>query len=81
MSIDNESPNPLGYAIVSSRGDRSLVLDQQRATEKAAQLHGTVTPLFSINQIVKALEARGQWDPDAGEAVDIILAMNLGVLL
>lgn len=80
MSIEQESPNPLGYAVVSSRGDHSLVLDLHRAIEKAALQRGTVTALFSINQIVKALEAAAAHDPDAGLAVDALLALSLGAL-
>ena len=60
---------PAGYSVKGASGFPALFTDQQRATDKAVTLRGTVTPLFSLPQVIKALEAS---DGDHTAAIDFL---------
>jgi hypothetical protein len=47
---------PAGYHVVPSSGSPMLILDREAALQRAVQRHGTVTPLFSLEQVAAALD-------------------------
>lgn len=66
---------PAGYSVKGATGFPALFIDKDRATDKAVLLRGTVTKLFSIPQIVKALDA-AEGVATVGEAVDFLLDLE-----
>jgi hypothetical protein len=69
---------PTGYVVTLPTRQRQLFLDQARAEERAAaQSARSVNALYTLHQIVTALEEKGAHDTEAAEAVDAVL--NLGL--
>jgi hypothetical protein len=69
---------PTGYVVTLPNRVRQLYLDQARAEEKGAlQSARSINALYTIHQIVTALEERGAYDPEAAAAVDAVLGLGL----
>lgn len=63
---------PAGYVVKGASGFPALFIDKDRATDKAVTLHGTVTPLFSLRQVINALERAPAVNTFA-EAIDFLV--------
>lgn len=68
--------SPAGFLVTTPTKQRMLILTQASAVDRAALHHGTVEPLFTVGQIVRAME-------DAcceGSAIDALIELGLGEL-
>ena len=69
---------PIGYCVASSTSPTQLLQSQKAAVERAIKVQGTATPLFSIPQIIEALEE--STDSDAEIAIDQVERLDVGDL-
>ena len=65
--------NAAGYSVKGPTGLPMLFTDKDRATDRAALMRGSVTSLFSLHQVIKAIENS---DINAPEVIDFLVELG-----